>query len=88
MTTFLVGSGMLLASALQIHQGWAMMLTIVAAMALAAAAAVLGMARLRSSIESFRPAREELNRNLTWLRAVLVARGRSHTTPNRGVEET
>jgi hypothetical protein len=79
----LIGSAGLLASALRIHQGWAMILTAVVAMALAGPAAIFGMARLRSGLDSFRPAREELRRNITWLRAVLISRGRSHSRRGR-----
>ncbi len=77
-TLALFGSAILLASALKIHQGWAMILTAGVAMALAGLAAVVGIRRLRSTSDSFRPSREELKRNLTWLRAVLISRGRSY----------
>jgi Putative Actinobacterial Holin-X, holin superfamily III len=82
-TVALIGSALLVASALKIHQGWAMILTAGVATALAGPAAVLGLGRLRSSFDSFRPSREELRRNLTWLRAVLISRGRIHR--RRGV---
>jgi len=78
-TVALIGSALLLASALKIHQGWAMILTAGLATALAGLAAVCGVLRLRSAFERFRPSREELRRNLSWLRAVLISRGRSHT---------
>jgi hypothetical protein len=76
-TVALIGSGLLLASALKIHQGWAMIATAGVVMALTGPAAMFGVARLRSSFDSFRPSREELRRNLTWLRAVIISRGRS-----------
>jgi hypothetical protein len=78
-TVALIGSAWLLASALRIHPGWAMIMTAGVAVAVAGLAAMFGMGRLRSSRDSFRPSREELRRNLIWLRAVLISRGSSYT---------
>ncbi len=67
----LLGAAWLLASALSIAQGWAMVVVAVAAAAVAAPAALVAIARLRRCFESFRSSRDELHRNLTWLHAVL-----------------
>ena len=82
-TLALIASALLLASALEIHQGWAMILTAGVAMALADLAAVFGVRRLQSTFESLQPSRDELRRNLTWVRSVLVSRGRSYTRPDK-----
>ncbi len=81
-TVCLIGAALLVATALGIHRGWAMLATAGVAMILAGLAVSLGMARLKSSFESFRPSHEELKRNLTWLRNVLVCR--QHASPKRG----
>jgi Putative Actinobacterial Holin-X, holin superfamily III len=53
----LFGTGWLLASALKIHQGWAMLPTAGAAVALGGAAVGLGASQLRHSFERFRRSR-------------------------------
>ena len=68
----LLGAGWLLASALKIHQGWAMLMMAGAAMALAGLAAGLGVMQLRHSFDSFRRSRKQLWLNLAWVRTVLV----------------
>ena len=72
----LVGAGWLLASALKIHQGWAMLLTAGAATALGGLAAGLGGRRLSHSFDSFRRSRKQLTLNLAWVRTVLVTSAR------------
>jgi len=74
----LLGTGWLLASALKIHQGLAMLLTSGAAMALAGLVAGLGGMRLSHSFDSFRRSRKQLWLNLAWIRTVLVTSARSH----------
>ncbi len=74
----LLGAGWLLASALKIHQGWAMLLTAGAAIALGGLVAVLGGTRLSHSFDSFRRSHKQLMLNLAWVRNVLVTR-RGHT---------
>ncbi len=74
----LLGTGWLLASALKIHQGWAMLLTAGAAMAFGGLVAGLGGLQLRHSFESFRRSRKQLWLNLAWVRTVLVT---SASTP-------
>ena len=81
-TVCLIGLAWLLASALGIHQGWAMLATAGVAMTLAGLAVGWGMARLRASFAMFHPSREELRRNVTWLRNVLVCR--QHALLRRG----
>ena len=68
----LFATGWLLASALKIHQGWAMLLTAGAAMTLGGLVAGLGGIRLRHGFDSFRRSRKQLSLNLAWVRAVLV----------------
>jgi hypothetical protein len=71
----LIGVALQLAAALNIHQGLAMMLTAGVAVAVASLMVQFGVRRLGSSLDSLRPSREELRRNLTWLQAILHARG-------------
>src|SRR5208282_5668866 len=68
----LLGAGWLLASALKIHQGWAMLLSATTAMALGGLLTVLGGRRLTHSFESFRRSRKQIMLNLAWVRTVLV----------------
>jgi Putative Actinobacterial Holin-X, holin superfamily III len=74
----LLGAGGLLASALKIHQGWAMLLTAGAATALGGLVAVLGGRRVSHSFDSFRRSRKQLTLNLSWVRSVLVTSVRPH----------
>ncbi len=71
----LLGAGWLLASALKIHQGWAMLLTAGAAMALGGLLAGWGGLQLCHGFESFRRTRKQLLLNLAWIRTVLVTAG-------------
>jgi uncharacterized membrane protein YqjE len=73
-TLCLIGSALLLASSLGIDRGWAMLATAAVASVLASLAGGFGVARLKSSVEPFRSSREELRRNATWLRNVLIRR--------------
>jgi len=74
----LLGAGWLLASALNIHQGWAMLLTAATAMALGGLVAALGGMQLSHSFDSFRRSRKQLSLNLAWIRNVLVTSARPH----------
>ena len=74
----LLGAGWLLASALKIHQGWAMLLTAGAATTLGCLAAALGGKWLSHSFDSFRRSRKQLMLNLAWVRTVLVTSARPH----------
>jgi hypothetical protein len=77
-TVALFGLAWLLATWLRIHQGWAMMLMGGVAIAVAGPVIIFGVARLISSFDSFRTSREELKRNLVWLRHVLISRSHLH----------
>ena len=74
----LLGAGWLLASALKIHQGWAMLVTAGAAIAVGGLVAVLGGRRLSHSFDSFRRSHKQLILNLAWVRTVLVTSARPH----------
>jgi len=74
----LLGTGWLLASALRIHQGWAMLLTAGAAMTLGGLVAGISGRRLSHSFESFRRSHKQLIVNLAWVRTVLVSSARPH----------
>lgn len=73
----LLGAAWLLASALGIHRGWAMLLTASAAMLLAAISAAFGVSGIRASLATFRRSREEWTRNLAWARRTLLPDGPS-----------
>jgi hypothetical protein len=75
----LLGTGWLLAAALNIHQGWAMLLTAGAAMVLGGLVAAVGGRRLIHGLDSFRRSHKQLILNLAWVRAVLVNSARPHT---------
>ncbi len=72
----LFAAGWLLALALKIHQGWALLLTAGAALALGGLFAGLGGMRLRHSFDSFRRSRKQLWLNVAWIRTVLVTSAR------------
>jgi len=73
----LLGVAWLVASALSIREGWAALLTAGVAAVVAAILAWVALTRLLASFESFRRSREELVRNISWIRTVLVHSGRS-----------
>ena len=79
----LLGAGWLLASALKIHEGWAMLLTAGAALALGGLVVGLGGMRLRHSFNSFRRSHKQLLLNLAWVRTVLVTSASARTHPRR-----
>jgi hypothetical protein len=74
----LLGAGWMLASALKIDLGWAMLLMAGAATALGGLAAGLGGRWLSHSFDSFRRCRKQLMLNLAWVRTVLVTSARPH----------
>ena len=80
----LLGAGWLLATALKIHQGWAMLITAGAAIALGGLVAGLAGMRLRHSCDSFRRSRKQLWLNLAWARTVLVTSA-AHACARSGV---
>jgi hypothetical protein len=73
-TLCLIGAALLLASSLGIDRGWALIATAGFAIVMASLAVAVGLARLRTCFQPFRSSREELGRNLTWLRDVLIRR--------------
>jgi len=75
----LMGVAWLLARALAIHQGWALLLTAGMAFVIAAVIALVAGLRLGHSFDGFRRSREELARNLAWIRTVLLHSGRPAT---------
>jgi hypothetical protein len=78
----LFGIAALLATWLNIAPGWALVLVAVVALAGSGTAVAIGGRKFPPSLVSFRRSRDELNRNLSWLRTVLVLSGRS--VPRRG----
>jgi hypothetical protein len=74
----LLGAGWMVASALKIDQGSAILLTAGAATALGGLAAGLGGRWLSHSFDSFRRSRKQLMLNLAWVRTVLVTSARPH----------
>jgi uncharacterized membrane protein YqjE len=78
----LLGVADLIARALNIAPGWAMLLTGLAALAVAGLVGWLSVKEITRSLEPLRRTNEELVRNLAWIRTVLVYSGRS--TPRRG----
>jgi len=73
----LFGLADLIASALQIKMGWALLLTSLTTIILAGAVLTICALRIPNALSSFRRSREELQRNLSWVRTVLVHSGRS-----------
>ena len=78
----LLGVATLLASWLKINAGWALVLVAVVVMLLAWATVEIAGMKLSRCFQSFRRSREELFRNLSWIRTVLMYSGRS--VPRRG----
>jgi hypothetical protein len=79
----LLGIADVLARAIGIAPGWAMLLTAAVAMTAAGLVALLCLGRVRVSLEPLRRSREELSRNIAWLRTVLLHSGRAY--PRRGM---
>ncbi|HWE37593.1 MAG TPA: phage holin family protein [Isosphaeraceae bacterium] len=72
----LLGVAELLVQYAGLPRGWAYLLVGGLAIVLAAVAAWLMLPRLKASLESFRRSREELTRNVSWIRTVLVRSGK------------
>jgi len=78
----LIGAASLIAVAFSISQGWALLLTAGAALVAGAGIAATAASQLGRSFDSFRRSREELTRNVTWIRTILLHIGRA--VPRRG----
>ncbi|MEO6807924.1 MAG: phage holin family protein, partial [Isosphaeraceae bacterium] len=57
--------------------GWALVLTAVVALVVAAIVGAVAALRLSRCFESFRRSREELVRNVSWIKTVLAYSGRA-----------
>jgi len=77
----IAGAALLIASALGISLGLTLLLTAIVVMIAAGASVAFAGLRLTRSFEVFRRSREELVRNISWIRTVLVQSGR--TPPKR-----
>jgi len=73
----LIGVAELLVSAFTIPERWALLLVGVVALAAAVALVAIAGAQFSRSFESFRRSREELIRNLSWIKTVITYSGRS-----------
>ncbi len=73
----LIGVGSLLAPVLGWSFGLAVLVTAVVALAIAAVLVLVSVGRLAHGFDSFRRSREELTRNIAFIRTVVVHSGRS-----------
>lgn len=71
------GVALVVASAFALSTGVALLLTGVVTLLASGAVAAFATLRFSRSFESFRRSREELTRNLSWIRTVLVHSGRA-----------
>jgi hypothetical protein len=78
----LLGVAALLASALKLSLAAALLLTGGVALVVAVATVVVAASRIPARFNSFRRSREELARNLAWIRTVILYSGRD--VPRRG----
>jgi len=81
-TVGLFGAAELIARALTISQGASMLLTAGVTLALAGGVIAFSISQLKASLTPFRRSVEELDRNVAWLKTVLLHSGR--TPPRRG----
>jgi uncharacterized membrane protein YqjE len=72
----LLGVALLLAALLHISEGWAMLLTGAPVLVISGVVVAIAGMRVRNSFDSFQRSRDELVRNLSWIRTVLVHSGR------------
>jgi hypothetical protein len=77
----LLGIAELLVTYAGLGRGWAYLATALAVTVIAVALALVGLPRIKTSFESFRRSREELTRNVAWIKTVLAQSGRY--TPQR-----
>ncbi|AGA25401.1 phage holin family protein [Singulisphaera acidiphila] len=71
------GVSLLIAQVLGISLGWALLLTAITILGLAALVVVIAGRKLGASLEGFQRSRDELIRNVSWIRTVLVHSGRA-----------
>jgi uncharacterized membrane protein YqjE len=79
----LLGLAELLVRAFSIERGWAYIATAAAITVCALILGLAGLASLRRSFESFRRSREELTRNVAWVKTVLAQSRRYTPAPRR-----
>ena len=73
----LIGASELLADALGLtHRGWAYLIVAAVAAALTVVLVLIGLPRLSKSFDNLTRSREELERNLAWVKTVLANSGR------------
>jgi len=75
----LLGAAALVAPALHIAEGWAMLLVAGVALVVSAAVVVLAGRQISRAFDSFQRSRDELTRNVAWIRTVLLYSGRPAT---------
>jgi uncharacterized membrane protein YqjE len=73
----LLGLADLIAASTRISTGLAQLIVGLVALLLAGLACLIGVRGSLQSLDSFRRSREELTRNLSWIRTVLVYSGRA-----------
>jgi Putative Actinobacterial Holin-X, holin superfamily III len=73
----LIGLADVIATSMKISSGSAQLMVGLIALAIAGVASYFGLKGATSSLDSFRRSREELIRNLSWIRTVLVHSGRN-----------
>lgn len=70
------GVGFLIHENTTLSIGWSLLITAVSALVLGALLALIGLRGLGSSFSSFERSKDELTRNLAWVKTVLVHSGR------------
>ena len=79
----LLGVGELVVQYGGLTRGWSYVIVAVAALVLGGLSAWLFGSRIGASFESFHRSREELTRNLAWIKTVLSYSGRAHPQAGR-----
>jgi hypothetical protein len=77
----LIGLADWIASSIRISAGAAQLIVGLVTLVLAGVAVTIALKASLRSLESFRRSSEELNRNLSWIRTVLVHSGRTVSRP-------
>jgi putative exporter of polyketide antibiotics len=74
----LIGASELLADALSLsHRGWAYLIVSAVVAVLTVVLALIGLPRLLRSFESLNHSKDELSRNVAWIKTVLANSGRA-----------